>query len=285
MEDLRVLGRMFTRPIFSALAKGESLENLFGFLRGTSLVKTGRKTSPKRLFEEAFKRLSSEYRSEYIYKAALADRILFGRHSPKTASMQIELKVSKSIVDVAVFNGTATAYEVKSELDSPRRLVSQTGSYLKAFDRVFVLTHPDLASTYERVCDPRVGVMALLPSGSIRLVREAIANDQFLDRETMFRMMRRDEYVPSIEKFLGQSLGVSNGVVARYCQAAFMEMEPARAYKEYLVAMRSRTTSPDSADFFRRLPPCLRVMGYATPLSSPQRLRVVKNLRMQFAVS
>lgn len=40
-----------------------------------------------------------------------------------------EFNVGASKADLAVFNGTSTVYEIKSEIDSTERLKSQMGDY------------------------------------------------------------------------------------------------------------------------------------------------------------
>jgi hypothetical protein len=57
-------------------------------------------------FDVAFDKLFRSYRTEYVYKAAIANKLLFGKHSPRTAAMQVELPIGRSIVDIAIFNGT-----------------------------------------------------------------------------------------------------------------------------------------------------------------------------------
>ncbi|MBA1734104.1 sce7726 family protein, partial [Escherichia coli] len=82
------------------------------------------------LFTSLYDFLRLNYRNEYVYKTALVNKIIFGKHSPKTSSSSIELPIKNSIVDVAVFNGTSTAYEIKTEYDSPKRLITQAPDYL-----------------------------------------------------------------------------------------------------------------------------------------------------------
>ncbi|MFC0130959.1 sce7726 family protein [Massilia eurypsychrophila] len=113
------------------------------------------------MFELAWESLSDSYRNEYVYKNELATRLIFKRHSPRTAGFQVELGVGRSIVDVAVANGTSTAYEIKTEFDSARRLASQTSDYLNVFDKVYVVTHPSHVARYEKELDSRVGLIVL----------------------------------------------------------------------------------------------------------------------------
>ncbi|WP_259460495.1 sce7726 family protein [Paraburkholderia sp. BL23I1N1] len=135
-ERLRLLARMFTRPVFTDIARSGNWQVALGFLAEHGLLTAAKGQPLASLFESAWLEIRRAYRNEFVYKTEIAGRIVFGRHSPNTASLHVELPVGRSIVDVAVFNGTSTAYEIKTEFDTPRRLTTQTSNYLAAFDRV-----------------------------------------------------------------------------------------------------------------------------------------------------
>ncbi|MCY1289731.1 hypothetical protein D9M70_388350 [compost metagenome] len=278
VERARILARALSRPIFTSLAKGEEPKRVF-----KSLVAAGVTTDFRtvgELFSGAYKALRSTYRNEYVYKSAIANRIVFGRHSPRTTALSVELPVGRSIVDVAVFNGTSTAYEIKTEFDSPRRLVTQTPDYLKAFDRVYVVTHPDLAQRYASSCDERVGILSLDSRDRLKTVREAARNIENVDPRAVFRMLRRDEYVSALEKKFGVKIDLPNGLIASHCEEVFSELNYDFAHYAFLSAMRKRTINEEVVGFLSALPECLRVLGYSSPLSKPQRQRALAALEM-----
>jgi hypothetical protein len=274
----RQLSRALTRPTFASLARGSRPEDVFRFLRGPIKVHHRKPITVGQLLEWSYEAVHRSYRNEYIYKTALASRIVFGRHSPKTSSMQVELPVGRSIVDVAIFNGTSTAYEIKTELDSPRRLITQTKDYLTAFEQVYVVTAPVLAGEYTKLCDPRVGILALERNDSLRVVRRATSNLEAVDPHVLFRMLRRDEYVSALEKLIGERIDLPNGLVSSHCEALFTSLNKGAAHTLFLGAMRQRTTQAEQVGFLRALPAHLRVLGYATPLSRPQREKLLSTL-------
>src|SRR5689334_13769722 len=116
---VRELARKGKSPIFARLARQSEL---FDRLEVNRCVHD--------LFDLAFSFLQREgYRDEYIYRAALTQKVLLGRHSLQTASMLNEFRVGDCKADVAILNGTATVYEIKSERDSLTRLQRQVASY------------------------------------------------------------------------------------------------------------------------------------------------------------
>ena len=278
-EKYRLLARMFTRPVFSAIAASGEWEHGLGFLvRQHVLQPSPIIQSVSDLFESAWKELRTFYRNEYVYKTELANRVVFGRHSPRTTALHVELPVARSIIDIAVFNGTSTAYEVKTEFDSARRLQTQTADYLKVFDKVFVVAQPSTASAYASLVDERVGVLALGTSGSFSLIKEAISNKTNVAVATVFRCLRRVEYVEIIENLLRVPLRYPNGVIARKCEEEFCRFTAEQAHQHFVNALRRRHTDPHTVEFVSQLPPSLRALGYATPLSVRQRATAVSVL-------
>ncbi|WP_057395265.1 sce7726 family protein, partial [Ralstonia solanacearum] len=199
IQRRRILAQLFTRPVFSLLSKTDGAQAALSFLTATGVASPRGYQSAASIFEAAFSELNGGYRNEYIYKATIANRIVFGKHNPRTTSMQVELPVGRSIVDIAVFNGTSTAYEIKTEFDTPKRLLSQSSDYLRAFDHVYVVTHPDFADRYASLVDERVGIAAITGRNSISVLRSAMSNAAHIEASAVFRMLRRSEYVDAVE--------------------------------------------------------------------------------------
>lgn len=273
----RRVAQAFTRPVLTQLARTGSDQPLRRLLscvagRDAESVPLGS------ILDTTLEVLRKNYRCEYVYKAAIVDRIIFGRHSPRTASLHIELPVGRSIVDVAVFNGTSTAYEIKTELDSDRRLSTQTPDYLRAFERVYVVTHPSLVARYLRILDERVGILALSPRGSLAEVRAANGSGESIDKHALFRLLRSHEYCQALEQVFGAQPRLPNGRRYGHYNKLWMELSVEQAHKLTVSAMRARTTSPEMVAFMRQMPVSYRALGYATPLSSVQQARVLNLL-------
>jgi len=286
-ERRRLLARMFTRPVFATLAATGDWRRALSFLLKNRLLQEGRSRSVAQLFEVAWEELRRDYRNEYVYKAELANRLVFGRHSPRTAGLHIEMPVGRSIVDVAVFNGTSTAYEIKTEFDSARRLDTQTADYLKVFDQVFVVAHPSAAIAYADVVPAPVGVLALETKGSLKLIKRPASNLATVSSSAIFRCLRRDEYLTAIESATNCALSLPNGLIAKTCYELFSDFSPEMAHRIFVDALRRRQTSPKTVEFVIQLPSCLRALGYATPLSGRQKMTAVKALdtSIKFAIA
>lgn len=279
-ERLRLFARMFTRPVFADLARSGNWQVALGFLAEHGLlIPASKSQSVASLYESAWLDMRRAYRNEFVYKTEIAGRIVFGRHSPNTASLHVELPVGRSIVDVAVFNGTSTAYEIKTEFDTPKRLTTQTLDYLEAFDRVCVVTHPHCAKSYAEIVDPRVGVLVLTERGSLRQIREPQTNRQNVSPRTIFSCLQRAEYIDAVSVKIGQPVVKPSGIIQAYCGEVFREFTPLEAHAIFVHALRKRKTDGETVRFVTALPESLRVLGYATPLSRRQRETALSVLR------
>jgi hypothetical protein len=278
-ERLRVLSRLFTRPTITSLCRTGDWRVACSFLQRHDLLRPSQGQILGSIFELAWDELRKLYRSEYVYKNEVANRIIFGRHRPNTAAFQVEMPVGRSIVDIAVYNGTSSAYEIKTEFDSARRLETQTRDYLKAFEIVYVVTHPDFASKYADVVRPEVGVLALRRNGSLSVFKQAAVNYDALDRQTIFRCLRREEYLGALDVKAPGLRKLPNGLVSAESFLVFNELPKNEAHKLYVDSMRKRKANQATADFARELPRSLRALGCGITLSPRQREKLVSVLQ------
>ena len=83
-------------------------------------------TKIREIFDFAFDLLiKRDFRSEYVYKAALFEKIILGKNSVNTATAISELRINQSKLDVAILNGSSVAYEIKSERDNLSKVLKQ----------------------------------------------------------------------------------------------------------------------------------------------------------------
>lgn len=97
--------------------------------------------------------------NERIIKAAVVDR-LFRAGALKDAVLINEMVIANwsRRVDLAVANGHLHAFEIKSDLDTLRRLTGQVATYLDRFDKVTVVTTSKFVKIVRDQTDDRVEV-------------------------------------------------------------------------------------------------------------------------------
>lgn len=272
---LRQLASVFCRPVFAELGKGNVADSLCAAKR----YLFGRVRTPlSAVLELTYDELRSSYRTEYVYKNELASKILFARHSPRTASLIAEMRTEGSILDVAIFNGTSSAYEIKTEYDNFSRLEEQLLEYSKVFDKVFVVTHPEAAATAQELAFKHVGVLVLNAKGALSVRRDATSNRYNVDPAAVFRALRQNEYVNVLRRTHGWQADVPRGVLFSRAKALFCELPPEIAHDEAVREWRQRTTDTALAQFLSTIPASIRALAISEPLSGVGRQRLQASL-------
>jgi hypothetical protein len=233
------------------------------------------------LFDAAYRLLAAHYRNEYVFKSAIAHAAIPAPIGGGQASVQIELPVFRSILDVATASSTTVAYEIKTEFDSSRRLETQSRDYLRVFDLVYVVATERSLTTLSRNLDERVGLIALEENGTMHAVRQAESNRHNLEPRQICWGLRKAERVGALERRLGLTIKVPGGLLGEYCENLFSDIPSLELHEIYLEAMRKRSDPVLKDGFLHALPVSLRALGYATPLSGIGRKRVLEALDME----
>lgn len=145
--------------------------------------------------KKIYRALVSNYRCEYVYKNEIIKELL-KKYGTKNTSVFNEFKAGNSIADLAFFNGESKAFEIKTDLDTPKRLGKQIADYQRVFDKCHIVIPND---KYEQYCDavaPEIGIITLSKIGSrinLEEKRAAINNDT-IDVDVLLNILHTDEY-------------------------------------------------------------------------------------------
>jgi hypothetical protein len=249
----------------------------------------GSGTSVWEFYDAIFKRLIREYRHEYVYKNAIAEKILLGKYNLNTAFMLTEFRVDDCKADVVVLNGTSHVYEIKSELDSFERLDRQLAAYHKVFDFITVNTTERL---YESVVDrvpAEVGIMVLADGGyqfRKKPFREAASNKGNVDPVVIFDSLQRREYLKIIKDVFGVVLThLPNTQI--YCEAKkyFEKLTSEVAHHAMVDALKRRRDTHRVADFVLDVPCSLKAASLSIRLTHEERTRFVSLLHKDIATA
>lgn len=199
------------------------------------------------VFDFAYAVLQTAYRCEYVYKNAIAAKILLGRHSLKTATLLTEVAVSECKADLVLVNGTTVAYEIKTELDSLDRLSAQLEAYTRAFDEVYVVTHETCVERLAKGLPKDVGLLALTGRYTLTEVREASSHCDQIDGSVVFDILRRSEYTSIVRRHFGFVPDVPNTLIYRACRELFLKLTKPTIHAEFVQTLKRRAASPFSS--------------------------------------
>lgn len=275
-----VLARFFSSGILRELAHtGHSATA--GRLWRHHLVEQYDESTPLGDFYDAiFQRLIREYRHEYIYKNAIAEKILLGKHNLNTAFMLTEFRVDDCKADAVVLNGTSHVYEIKSEMDSFERLDRQMSAYHKMFDFITVITTERLFKSVVARVSPEVGIRVLadgryqFKAHSCR--REAVSNKANVDPLVIFNSLQRVEYLKIIKDEFGVSLShLPNTQIYGEAKMLFAQLPPEIAHDKMVEVLKHRKQARRLVDFIMEVPGSLKAASLSIRLTNEDRNRFV----------
>ena len=276
-DQLAAISRLFSSSVVREMSrKGRS--PLFARLATQSQLLRSISLSDRvcTLFEAAFSLLKREgYRHEYIYKAALTHKILLGKHSLQTASMINEFRVGGCKADVAILNGTATVYEVKSERDSLTRLERQIEAYATVFAKVYVIAAESHIRAVTSIVPDFVGVLCLNSRHKISTLRDAANQPERTSPDAIFNSIRMEEARMILSSFGVCIPCVPNTELHAVLRNEFVKLDTTQAHEGMVrVLKKTRNLLPLSA-LVDRLPPSLQTAALSVPLRKADHQRLV----------
>jgi hypothetical protein len=248
--QLAAITRLFSSAVFREMArKGRS--SLFSRLVELADIRDrcADDATVGQAFDAAFGVLKTAgRRDEYVYRSALTHNVLMGTHSLNTACMLTEFRAGACKADLAILNGTATVYEIKSERDSLARLANQVENYKRVFAKAYVIaSEGHVAGVLDTVPDD-VGVMMLSSRYRISTVREADDRPDRICTATVFESLRSTE-AGAILKSLGVPLpAVPNTLRHAAMRRLFETLDPTEVHVAMVKTLkRTRDLAPLSS--------------------------------------
>lgn len=283
--QLSALTRLFSSAVFQELArKGHSAL----FRRLVDITELASQCDPDGTiadgFEAAFDILKQDgLRDQYIYRSALIRNILLGTHSLRSASMLSEFRTGKSKADLVILNGTATAYEIKSERDTLARLTSQIENYQRVFARIYVIASDFQFDEVLATLPAEVGVMCLSSRLKISTRRKAIEMFDRICPLTVFESLRTGEAKAILQAHGIAIPNVPNTRVRSVMRAAFSDLDPKLLHEAMVRTMKQTRNLAPLSDLVERVPKSLHAAALSTPIRKMDHERLTQTLRLPLA--
>lgn len=283
METNKVsnLNRIFTRSMLRHFIDGK-LDMVYTSVVRRYICDADQKSN-RELISEIYCELNRHYRNEYFYKNTLLNKLLLGVHSVNTTTALTEVGIAKSKADFVLINGKAVVYEIKTELDNLDRLHSQIDDYYKAFDHVAVVTYEKNLPQLQRVLDhieKPVGIYVLRKSGKLGTVRKPQRYIRDLDREVLFKLLRKSEFEDIIVQWHGYLPQVTQFRYYAACKEMFFQIPLEESYLSVLGILKKRM-QPQKEEFVK-IPYELRFLAYFMELKHEEYQKLEVFLEQQY---
>lgn len=201
-------------------------------------------------FERIYDILRVEYRCEYVYLNEIFLNEILKGHSIN-AKVFTEFTINNSKLDFLIVNGTTTAYEIKTELDNLQRLEKQLEDYVKAFEKVYVVTYSEFAIKIkdflkDKKTLKKVGIKILDINGKLVDFKESGSFIRNFDKNIIFKTLLKKE-----KKNFGKNYNTS--------EKNFSRNSKQNIHKMFITFLNERKRD---TDFISKLPNSLKMIGY-----------------------
>ncbi|GEN76913.1 sce7726 family protein [Chryseobacterium hagamense] len=227
-----------------------------------------------------YKLLAKKYKNEYVYKNIVLKDIILKNHHIKDCITIPEFNVNKSKADLAVFNGTSTVYEIKSEIDSTDRLKSQMSDYESFFEFLNVVISQRHLSKVKRIVPFAVGIYVLDDKCKIILEREATSNLSNITHKSLFYALRKPEYLYIIERKFGYIPKIPNTQIFAYCYGLFCSIEIEEAHNLVIEALRLRQFKDEQINLISLLPESLKPISFTKRYNKSNCDNIINSLKI-----
>ena len=260
VSQASALSRLFSASVVRDLLNGARSPAFVRLLHQARMVsRVSPDSTVGNAFDEAFKCLRRvDLRDEYVYRSAITQKILLGKHSLSTATMLREARAGSSKADVVVLNGTSTAYEIKSERDSLVRMRNQLHNYRRVFASVNVLAS---AGHLREVLDSApadVGVITLSPRFTLQTIREPQNAPDRISPLMILETLRLEEAQAILENLSLEMPDVPNTRMRLELRRIFAALDPTVVHDEMVRVLRSSRSQFHLTDYIRTIPVSLR---------------------------
>lgn len=272
----RIYASLFSRRVVAEVLAGsyKSIDKIYYLFRDNEALE--RKTYLD-YFLYLYRSMMKHYRCEYVFKNEVINKILLRHFSnPNTVSFS-EFRVNQSIADLVMFNGISRAYEIKTDYDSDKRLISQLTDYNKLFEKTYLVISAIGYNKYVNELPQTVGIITFeYKNGALvhRVIREAEKNT-IIDIHTLMRSIRATEYKNIVKEIYGTLPNVSEFDMFEACENLLKVADNKKVRDTFMNVIKQRKTNTQSVGQFEK---CFRQLGVATNMTLTEYHSFVNNL-------
>lgn len=238
VQNLRALSHIFSPPMFQKIVREDDVV-LFE-KHSKKYPNASSYSTNLDIIKSLYKTLQKQYRCEYIYKNNLVQKLI-KEHSLKTTLILNELKIGASKADLVMLNGAVRIFEIKTELDDFTKLSKQLADYQKFADEVSIVTDEKNAEKLKvEYADTNIGIIVLDTKNNLQTVKEVSHNTVLFEYDTIFKILRKQEYIDLVTDNFGDVPDVPNTLIFRACYELLSSVDIIDFQKQVLNKLKER---------------------------------------------
>jgi len=269
IESLRSLSQIFSTANFNKIVRKKDYVNTFERIRKHTTFSNS--ITNLELLDNVYNELLESYRSEYVYKNALINKKLIKKYSLKNTIALNEFKIGNSIADFVLLNGKARVFEIKTELDGLDKLEKQISDYYSFATEVYIVTSSKhIEKLIELYKETKVGIIELTQKNSFKEIKPALSNIDLLDHSSIFKSLRKNEYINVLKANSFQIPKVPNTLIFKECLNLSKDIHIEDFQKSAIKVLKKRNIKNPDLLKDNRIPNYLKHICYSLNLSKPE---------------
>ena len=252
LDKMRGYSSIFSSKLFHSLLQYDDYSFINAKIKRHDLDKLDNISLTYRDYiQYVYAELTRKYRNEYVYKNTFINSLLIEKFGVKDTVVINEFRVGNSIADLVMFNGTSKAFEIKTELDSIKRLNNQLADYTKIFKECYIITHESLGEKYLKQ-NESIGIIELTQnqnSVSMREIRPAKENKS-IDADTLINSIRTQEYKNIIKKYYGELPAMNSFSMFETCKSMMKNIPFDKLHNLFIDELKMRKSNTNIVNTF-----------------------------------
>ncbi|MEM7486995.1 MAG: sce7726 family protein [Bacteroidota bacterium] len=190
--------------------------------------------------KHVYKVLESKYQNEYILKNSFLNEWLIEEVGHDNSQVFSEFRVGNAIADLVMFNGTSKAFEIKTDMDSPKRLDYQLENYHKAFNEIYLILPESKVEQYQHY-QKEIGIIVFRPDSNEKfMVHSKSIPNEAVDRDTIMKILRTYEYKSLVKKHYGYLPPMTSFNQFKVCRELLFNIPNAQLNSYFINFMKAR---------------------------------------------
>ena len=279
LTQYRALASLFSRQFFTELKARGDLSRLVKVWKTYGSGRRCCRTAADYL-SWAYGVLLKHYACEYVYKNEFLNRVVLKNRLGKDCVVVSEFKAAGSIADFAVFGERCEAFEIKTSLDSPRRLVGQLASYAKLFQTVTLIVPVEAAEKYQTITPASIGLIGMFndPKGILHAELRPATVSTVVDSRELMKVLHTAEYRQAVASFFGALPRCSDLEMYTACEKKLAQMPVSVRQQVFLESVKHRDKRVTAMATLRRMPRILRQMTLSMRFSEAEMDKIKNRL-------
>lgn len=252
LDKLRSYSSVFSRSSFIKLLQHDDYSFIDSKIESYDLSKVGKNINTYYDYiQYIYRVLRNQYRNEYIYKNTFINDLLLSKYGFKNTIAINEFRVGNSIADIVMFNGTSKAFEIKTELDTDKRLSGQLTDYTKIFKECYIITHESLVAKYLGE-DDHIGIIVLVerPKSVVMHEVRAARENKEIDVDTLIRSIRTPEYKNIVKNHYGELPEMNSFNMFETCKGLMKQIPSDKLHDLFIEELKKRKSNTDIINSF-----------------------------------